>query len=230
MVTFVGNKPVTNNMESKIRHIESVGEYCGSLGVAAQHPLVAVVDFAEARPVYHMRQTFGFYAVFLKEVRCGDMIYGRNYYDYQEGTLVCLAPGQVIGFEDNGEKFQPKGWALVFHPDLIRGTMLGRNMKEYTYFSYEVNEALHLSETERSLVVDSLRKIRLELGHAIDRHSRRLVTTQIEVLLDYCLRFYERQFITRAHVNHDVLTRFERLLDDYFAEGRARSEGLPTVK
>ena len=108
--------------------------------------------------------------------------------------------------------------------------MLGRNMKEYTYFSYEVNEALHLSETERSLVVDSLRKIRLELGHAIDRHSRRLVTTQIEVLLDYCLRFYERQFITRAHVNHDVLTRFERLLDDYFAEGRARSEGLPTVK
>lgn len=79
-------------MESKIRHIESVGEYCGSLGVAAQHPLVAVVDFAEARPVYHMRQTFGFYAVFLKEVRCGDMIYGRNYYDYQEGTLVCLAP------------------------------------------------------------------------------------------------------------------------------------------
>lgn len=177
-----------------------------------------------------MRQTFGFYAVFLKEVRCGDMIYGRNYYDYQEGTLVCLAPGQVIGFEDNGEKFQPKGWALVFHPDLIRGTMLGRNMKEYTYFSYEVNEALHLSETERSLVVDSLRKIRLELGHAIDRHSRRLVTTQIEVLLDYCLRFYERQFITRAHVNHDVLTRFERLLDDYFAEGRARSEGLPTVK
>lgn len=153
-----------------------------------------------------------------------------TYYDYQEGTLVCLAPGQVIGFEDNGEKFQPKGWALVFHPDLIRGTMLGRNMKEYTYFSYEVNEALHLSETERSLVVDSLRKIRLELGHAIDRHSRRLVTTQIEVLLDYCLRFYERQFITRAHVNHDVLTRFERLLDDYFAEGRARSEGLPTVK
>lgn len=125
----------------------------------------------------------------------------------------------MIGFEDNGEKFQPKGWALVFHPDLIRGTMLGRNMKEYTYFSYEVNEALHLSETERSLVVDSLRKIRLELGHAIDRHSRRLVTTQIEVLLDYCLRFYERQFITRAHVNHDVLTRFERLLDDYFAEG-----------
>ena len=229
MVTFVENKPVTN-MESKIRHIESVGEYCGSLGVAAQHPLVAVVDFAEARPVYHMRQTFGFYAVFLKEVRCGDMIYGRNYYDYQEGTLVCLAPGQVIGFEDNGEKFQPKGWALVFHPDLIRGTMLGRNMKEYTYFSYEVNEALHLSETERSLVVDSLRKIRLELGHAIDRHSRRLVTTQIEVLLDYCLRFYERQFITRNQANKDIIVKFEQLLDEYFQNQVAITEGLPSVK
>lgn len=217
-------------MDSKILHIENVCDYNAQLGVETLHPLVSVVDMSQAHPIRHTRQTFGFYAIFLKEVMCGDMIYGRQYYDYQEGTLVCLAPGQVIGFEDNGEVFQPKGWALVFHPDLIRGTALGQHIREYSYFSYEVNEALHLSERERGLVVDCLQRIRDELDRAIDRHSRRLVAIQIEMLLDYCLRFYERQFITRATVNHDILTRFERLLDDYFADGRARREGLPTVR
>ena len=217
-------------MDSKILHIENVCDYNAQLGVETLHPLVSVVDMAQAHPIRHTRQTFGFYAIFLKEVMCGDMIYGRQYYDYQEGTLVCLAPGQVIGFEDNGEVFQPKGWALVFHPDLIRGTALGQHIREYSYFSYEVNEALHLSERERELVIDCMQKIRHELEHAIDRHSKRLITINIEVLLDYCLRFYERQFITRSHVNRDIVSRFEHLLDDYFADGRAQQEGLPTVK
>ena len=217
-------------MDSKILHIENVCDYNAQLGVETLHPLVSVVDMAQAHPIRHTRQTFGFYAIFLKEVMCGDMIYGRQYYDYQEGTLVCLAPGQVIGFEDNGEVFQPKGWALVFHPDLIRGTALGQHIREYSYFSYEVNEALHLSERERELVIDCMQKIRHELEHAIDRHSKRLITINIEVLLDYCLRFYERQFITRSHVNRDIASRFEHLLDDYFADGRAQQEGLPTVK
>ncbi len=217
-------------MDSKILHIENVCDYNAQLGVETLHPLVSVVDMAQAHPIRHTRQTFGFYAIFLKEVMCGDMIYGRQYYDYQEGTLVCLAPGQVIGFEDNGEVFQPKGWALVFHPDLIRGTALGQHIREYSYFSYEVNEALHLSERERELVIDCMQKIRHELEHAIDRHSKRLITINIEVLLDYCLHFYERQFITRSHVNRDIVSRFEHLLDDYFADGRAQQEGLPTVK
>ena len=194
-------------MDSKILHIENVCDYNAQLGVETLHPLVSVVDMAQAHPIRHTRQTFGFYAIFLKEVMCGDMIYGRQYYDYQEGTLVCLAPGQVIGFEDNGEVFQPKGWALVFHPDLIRGTALGQHIREYSYFSYEVNEALHLSEWERELVIDCMQKIRHELEHAIDRHSKRLITINIEVLLDYCLRFYERQFITRSHVNRDIVSR-----------------------
>ena len=217
-------------MEKRIRNIETVFEYNDSLGIETLHPQVSVIDLSKAKPIRHARQTFSFYAIFLKEVKCGELLYGRNRYDYQEGTLVCLAPGQVIGVEDNGETYQPKGWALVFHPDLIRGTTLGQHMKEYTFFSYEVNEALHLSERERQLVIDCMQKIRLELEHAIDRHSRRLVAIQIEVLLDYCLRFYERQFITRTTVNHDVLTRFERLLDDYFNDDRAQREGMPTVK
>ena len=120
----------------------------------------------------HVRMSYGFYAVFLKEVKCGDLRYGRNYYDYQEGTLVFLAPGQVIGIDDNGEYFQPKGRALLFHPDLIRGTSLGRNMKDYSFFSYEVNEALHLSEQERGVIIDCLNNINEELNRGIDKHSK----------------------------------------------------------
>jgi len=217
-------------MEKKLFPLETVAEYNDLLGVETLHPLVSVIDLSQARPMKHARHTFGFYTVFLKEVKCGDLIYGRQRYDYQEGTVVCLAPGQVIGIEDNGETYQPKGWALCFHPDLIRGTSLGSRMKEYTYFSYEVNEALHLSQQERELFTDCLLKIRDELRHAIDRLSRRLIATHIELLLEYCLRFYERQFITREHVNRDILARFESLLDRYFESGRAKQEGLPTVR
>lgn len=212
-------------MEKGIHYIENVFEYNDLLGVETLHPLVSVIDLSKAHPMKHVRHIFGFYAIFLKEVKCGDLLYGRQRYDYQEGTLVCLAPGQVIGIEDNGEVYQPKGWALVFHPDLIRGTSLGRNIREYSFFSYEVNEALHLSEREREMVVGCFLKIRQELEHAIDRHSKRLIAINIEMLLDYCLRFYERQFITRSNVNHDILARFERLLDDYFAGDRAQREG-----
>ncbi len=219
-----------NAMDNKILHLETVDAYNKLLEIETLHPLVSVIDMSQAKPMRHMRHTFELYVIFLKEVKCGDLRYGRHYYDYQEGTLVCVAPGQVVGVEDNGEVFQPKGWALVFHPDLIRGTSLGQHIKEYTFFSYESNEALHLSEREREMVVECLQKIRHELEHAIDRHSKRLIAINIEMLLDYCLRFYERQFITRSNVNRDVLTRFERLLDDYFAGDRAQRDGLPSVK
>ncbi len=217
-------------MSKTILNLKCVAEYNRIMGVETLHPLVSVIDLSEAQPIRHMLLTADFYMIFLKEVKCGDLRYGRSYYDYQEGTLVCVAPGQVVGTEDNGEVFQPKGWALLFHPDLTRGTSLGRHMREYSFFSYESNEALHLSERERQIVIECFAKIRLELEHAIDRHSKRLIAGNIELLLDYGLRFYERQFITRANVNHDILSRFERLLDDYFTGDRARRQGLPTVK
>ena len=217
-------------MDKKIMNIESIAEYNEILGVETLHPSVSVIDLSKAQPLRHQRHIFGFYAIFLKEVKCGDILYGRQKYDYQKGTVVCLAPGQVIGIEDNGEVFQPKGWALCFHPDLIRGTSLGNHIKEYSYFSYENNEALHLSQKEREIFVDCLQKIQHELEHDIDRMSRRLISTNIELLLDYCLRFYERQFITRQNVNMDILSRFETLLDNYFTSGRAQQEGLPSVK
>lgn len=215
---------------NKIEHFEHVFEYNDLLGVETLHPLVSVIDLSKSRRIRHMRHTFGFYTLFLKEVRCGNLIYGRQYYDYQEGTIVAIAPGQVAGVEDNGEVFQPKGWALVFHPDLIRGTSLGRSIRSYSFFSYEANEALHLSEQERAIVVDCLHKIRTETEHAVDKHTRRLITANIELLLDYCVRFYERQFLTRSQVNSDLLIRFETLLDAYFSSDRPQSEGLPSVK
>ena len=217
-------------MNKTIQNIETIDQYNKMLGIETLHPLVSIIDMSKANPIRHFKHTFGFYAVFLKEVKCGDLIYGRQYYDYQEGTLVCVAPGQVLGVEDNGEVFQPKGYALLFHPDMIRGTALGGHMREYTFFSYEANEALHLSEREKEMVVECFGKIRHELEHAIDRHSKRLIAINIEMLLDYCLRFYERQFITRTGANRDVLTRFESLLEDYFSSERIVREGMPSVK
>ena len=194
-------------MNKNISNIKTVSEYNDLLGVETLHPLVSVIDLSKVDPINNMRLIFDFYVVFLKEDKNCDLLYGRQRYDYQKGSIVSLAPGQVIGTEDTGEKFQPKGWALCFHPDLIRGTTLGRNIKEYC-----------------------LEKIRYELQKSIDRLSKRLIATNIELLLDYCLRFYERQFITRGNVNHDILTRFERLLDDYFIGPKAAQNGLPSVK
>lgn len=217
-------------MKTPLMNIETITEYNDMLGVETLHPEVSMIDLSKARPMHHMRHTFSFYAIFLKDEKNCDLIYGRKRYDYQKGTVVCLAPGQVIGIEDTGEEFQPHGYALCFHPDLIRGTHLGRHIGEYSFFSYEVNEALHLSERERTTIVDLLEKIHEELEHAVDRMSRRLLVTGIEMVLDYCLRFYERQFITRQPANHDILTRFETLLNDYFTGDNARQNGLPTVK
>lgn len=200
------------------------------LGIETLNPLVSVIDLSTAKPMRHMRHTFSFYVVFLKDEKNCELIYGRQRYDYQKGSVICLAPGQVIGIEDTGEVFQPKGWALCFDPELIRGTSLGRNMFEYSFFSYDVNEALHLSESERRLFVDCLEKIKMELENKTDRLSKRLIATNIELLLDYCLRFYERQFVTREPVNRNILVRFETLLEEYFSGGKAVNNGLPSVK
>lgn len=217
-------------MNKELLNIKTVTEYNEMLGVETLHPLVSVIDLSKAKPMKHMRHTFSFYTVYLKDEKNCELIYGRQRYDYQKGSVVCLAPGQVIGIEDTGEVFQPQGWALCFDPELIYGTSLGRSIKDYSYFSYEVNEALHLSERERALFIDCLEKIRQELEHSIDRLSKRLISKNIELLLDYCLRFYERQFITREPINRDLLTRFESLLDNYFSSGKAQNAGLPTVK
>ncbi|PYF74787.1 helix-turn-helix domain-containing protein [Pedobacter nutrimenti] len=192
------------------------------------HPLVSVVHLDRAEPRVHRRLRYEFYTIFLKQIKCGDLRYGLNNYDYEEGTLIFLGPGQVIG-EYKEEYYQPQGIALVFHPDLIHGTTLGKKIHEYSFFSYAVSEALHLSEQERKIIMDCLSKIEYELQHAIDKHSKQLIVSNIELFLNYCERFYDRQFITRDTVNKGILERFEELLNSYFESEKPYSIGLPSV-
>lgn len=216
---------------SDIVKLESVAQYNKLRGVETFHPLISVIDLSTAKRLPVQSFNFGLYAVFLKEQKCGDLRYGRNYYDYQEGTLVFVAPGQVLGVQRNPPPadLEPKGWTLLFHPDLIKGTALGRHMQDYNFFSYDVNEALHLSDKERQLVLDCFIKIKYEVEHAIDKHSKMLITSNIELLLNYCLRFYDRQFITRDTANKGILERFEGLLNGYFASDKPYTIGLPSV-
>ncbi|HEV7333227.1 MAG TPA: helix-turn-helix transcriptional regulator [Flavisolibacter sp.] len=212
-----------------IRRFETINDYNIFNQKETLHPLVSVIDMSKAAPRQASNMYFGFYTVFLKEVKCGDLRYGRATYDYQEGTLVFIAPGQVVNVDSSGETYQPKGHALVFHPDLIHGTSLNRHMQDYTFFSYQSNEALHLSEREKKIVLDCFSKIEYELEHAIDKHSRRLIVSNIEMLLNYCIRFYDRQFITRENVHKGMVERFEQLLNDYYQSDKPQTMGLPSV-
>ena len=212
-----------------LRRFETINDYNVFNNNETLHPLISVVDFSKAAPRQGSRMYFGFYTIFLKDVKCGDMVYGRHTYDYQEGTLVFLAPGQVAGVNSNGEIYQPKGHGLVFHADLIHGTSLGKHIQDYSFFSYQSSEALHISERERKIVLDCFSKIKYELEHAIDKHSKTLIVSNLETLLNYCVRFYDRQFITRDHVHKNILERFEEMLNGYFQTEKPMSIGLPSV-
>lgn len=208
---------------------DTISQYSAFNNTTTLHPLVNVVDLSKALPRTQGRYRFGFYTVFLKDIKCGDLRYGCNYYDYEEGTLVFVAPGQLLGGDGDGKQFQPKGRVLVFHPDLIRGTSLGKHIQDYSFFSYDVHEALHLSETERKIIFDCFDKIEFELQHAIDKHSKTLIISNIELFLNYCTRFYDRQFITREIPHKGAIERFETLLNDYFQSDRPQTLGLPSV-
>ena len=215
----------------KILNLDSVYLYNKLYGLETLNPLVSVIDLNKATSsVDLIRFNYGIYALYLKLEKACDIKYGRQTYDYQEGTIVCFAPGQTAETNPTTDKVQVNAHGILFHPDLLRGTSLGKSIKKYTFFSYEVNEALHLSEEERSIVMDCLKIIRMELEHGVDKHSKTLLVNHIELLLNYCMRFYERQFITRGKTNRDVLTRFENLLDEYFESALAEQDGLPTVK
>jgi AraC family transcriptional activator of pobA len=215
-------------MEDVLR-FNTIWEYNTFNNHKTLHPLVSIVDLSKADPREFRRMAYEFYVVFLKQIHCGDLRYGLDTYDYEEGTLIFLAPGQIIGENIKDNSYQPQGYALVFHPDLLQGTTLGRHMSDYTFFSYEVREALHLSEQERIIVKDCFSKIEYELTQSIDKHSKKLIAANIELFLDYCVRFYDRQFITRETVNKGILERFDGLLNHYFHSDKPTQIGLPTV-
>ena len=214
----------------KIEKLSSVTQFNARRGQETLHPLVSVLDQSKSQKITANKCLSELYVIFLKDVKCEEMSYGRNHYDYEDETLIFIAPGQVFGFNLPEEIWlQPSGWALVFHPDFVRGTSLGRTIKEYGFFSYDVNEALHISERERQIVLECFKKIKEELERGIDKHSKMLIVSNIELFLNYCVRFFDRQFITRETINKDILVRFEQLLNDYFESSLPQTTGLPSV-
>src|SRR5919202_1441775 len=216
----------------KVLNVNTIAEYNAMVGYQTYHPLVSIIDFSKATPKERadvQALDFGFYTVFYKQDKHCDIRYGRNYYDYQEGTLVFIAPGQIVSIEADEEDYQPSGHVLLFHPDLLRGTSLGHNMKDYSFFSYDVHDALHLSEHEKDIVLECFRKIEFELSCAIDKHSKKLIVANIELFLNYCTRFYDLQFIIRDHANSGILEKFEHLLNDYFSSEKPLQTGIPSV-
>ena len=209
-------------------NMSSVQAFNDMFGFETLHPQVSVAHFEGDDPMdgesYNMH--YGLYALFLKETKGCNLSYGRTKYDFDEMTVTSFCPGQTVHVEPTSVK--PKWTAIVFHPDLLVRTQLGRQMSRYGFFQYSSNEALHLSAQEVEIYCGVLGMIQQELHHAIDKHTRELIVSNIELLLNYCLRFYDRQFTVREEINHNVVQRFDKMLDEYVRD-KARTQGLPTV-
>ena len=217
-------------MEDIIK-IETIGDFNNIYGLTEKHPMVAIVHFTPAsKLINHVKLYYGLYALFLKlGVGC-TLKYGRQTYDYQEGTVVGFAPGQILGVEMKDGEAQPEAYGLLFHPDFIHGSALGKRISQYTFFDYDQVEALHLSKDERSLFLDCLKKTKSEIDGPGDQHTKELITGNIELLLNYCLRFYDRQFDTRKKANSNILMQFNSQLNEYMHSGQAKRDGLASVK
>ncbi len=214
-------------MENKITVIDSIDAYNKLFGLTTFHPLVSVIDLKQAtRSVNHIRMSYGIYALFLKNNVSCSIKYGRRQYDYQEGTIVSFSPGQIIDVEMIDDELAPDVVGLLFHPDLIYGTPLADKISSFSFFDYSELESLHLSEAERAQFLDCLARVKEETMYPVDSHSAALITANIQVLLEYLHRFYDRQFITRHKVNSDIVARFERELKAYFQQPR---QTIPNV-
>ena len=208
--------------------INTIQDFNDYQGVETLHPLVSVVHVENTEHIKECMMHYGLYAIYLKENKGCKLSYGRTPYDFDEMTVTSFAPGQVVKVEPNPDVPFAKFTALVFHPDLLNRTALGRQISRYEFFGYSSTEALHLSAQEVEVFRGVLTMIEQELHRAIDKHTRELIVSNIELLLNYCLRFYDRQFITREEINHTVVRKFIKLLDDYIST-KALLDGLPTV-
>ena len=215
---------------NKILKVRNVGDYSRYLGCEDLHPLVSVIDYAKASPIRHSLNNYSVYGLFLRDDASVDLDYGCGRYDYRQGTLLCVAPGQIGGKEDNGERVSITGWALLFHPDLLHGTSLEKEIKRHSFFDYRVNEALHMTDEEHDILVSLIRQIQDELHKKRDEFQDAILVEYIGLILNFCLRFYNRQFITRKLENSDILAKFEHLLRDYYEEKLQLTLGIPTVQ
>ncbi len=221
-----------DNSGDRIFRVETISQLHEIAGLGKpKHPLVTIVDYSkveEADGPDSASFILSFYSVNYK-TNCG-FIYGREKFDHGEGTLICMAPDQVIHYRREAKVEETEGWGLYFHPDFIRGTSLEKKIKDYTFFSYGENEALHLSEDEKNTLLTLVGQIETEYNTNIDHHSRDLMVSNIELLLNYCRRFYGRQFLTRTHRNRDIIARFEEFVTSYITSGKLRTSGIPSVK
>ena len=208
--------------------INTIQDFNDYQGVETLHPLVSVVHVENTEHIKECMMYYGLYAIYLKENKGCKLSYGRTPYDFDEMTVTSFAPGQVVKVEPNPDVPFAKFTALVFHPDILKRTALGTQMSRYEFFGYSSTEALHLSAQEVEVFQGVIAMIEQELHRAIDKHTRELIVSNIELLLNYCLRFYDRQFITREEINHGVVIKFLTLLDEYMND-KAKYEGLPTV-
>ena len=215
---------------SKILKVSNVGDYIRYVGEQEQHPLVGIIDYAALSPVRHSLNNYGVYGVFMHEHLSVDLAYGCGKYDYRNGgTVICVAPGQIGGKEDNGERIDLDGWALLFHPDFLHGTSLEKEIRHFSFFDYNVNEALHTSSEEFEILASFMRRIKQELEGNRDGMQDAIIVDYISLLLNYCKRFYERQFLTRKIANADTLQRFHAVLEAYYTRENPFQSGLPTV-
>ncbi|MEM8528492.1 MAG: helix-turn-helix transcriptional regulator [Bacteroidota bacterium] len=202
-----------------------------------KHQLVSVIhnrDIKTISSLQGVKVINHLYTIIFKSSNiCSSFSYGRSSYDHEEGTLVFTASGQVMKFDNDAEKeeqIDPEGWSLVFHPDIFRKSNLADKMSKYSFFHYDSNEALHLSGSERIAIEDLLNKIVQEYSQQLDRHSQHLILSNIELFLDYCLRFYDRQFFSRTNLNGDIISKFEKFLLQYYESDQALQRGVPRVE
>lgn len=215
---------------SKILKVRNVDDYCRWLGCVSQHPLVCVINYEEVSPVRHCLGNYNVYGIFFHDEAEIDLAYGCGKYDYKKGTVICVAPGQIGGKEDNGEEVMLTGWAFLFHPDILHGTSLEQTIRNYTFFDYRIHEALHMSEEEHDILVSLMTQMKDELQKRHDELQNAILVGYMELMLNFCQRFYNRQFVTRKLENTDVLMRFHALLRHYYETNMQWDLGLPTVQ
>ena len=213
----------------QILKVHNVNDYARYIGAPELHPLVSVIHYDELEHCRHSLNNYDVYGLFIADETLEQLTYGLTTYDLHRHALMCVAPGQIGGKADIGEEIQTKGWALLFDPELLHGSDLERQMPSYTYFSYNTNEALLMSDQQRQCIVTLLEALRHELGND-DQHNRPIITAYIQLVLEHIARFYAKQLSTEAIKSNDLLTRFENLLRRYYNEGTYQQHGLPTVK
>lgn len=215
---------------SKILKVSKPSDYSSWVGQSDSHELVSVINYSELSPVRLSLNSYGVYGLFLQGKEDDlELTYGTGKYDYSEGTLICVAPGQIGGKEDNGELVNLTGWAVLFHPDLLQGTALEKEIRDFSFFDYRINEALHMTSEERDVMISVIRQLENELKFERDAMQNRIIVGFINILLRYAQRFYNRQFVSRTVLNNDIVSRFESLLRSYFESEKQLAEGVPAV-